>query len=49
MRPNQADPGEAAAVLERYDAARGEETDPARRRPMEQMSLADCNHVPSTQ
>lgn len=49
MRPNQADPGEVAAVLGRYDAAGGEETDPARRRQMEQVRLADCNHVPSTQ
>lgn len=49
MRPKQADPGEAAAVLGRYDAAGGEEIDPARRWPMEQVRLGDCNHVPSTQ
>lgn len=49
MKPKQADPGGAVPVLGRYDASRGEETDPPRRWQMEWVRLGDCSHAPSAQ
>lgn len=50
MRAKQADPGGAVPVLGRYDAARGEETDPPRRHlgpssPDAHVPVPVCHHT----